>query len=394
MGTATTAPGKALLVICLASACWSFSFGAGAPLTSLWLKQHGCSETIIGLNTAAYYAGLALTALIVPLLMRRWGGRCATLGMGIAALAIAIFPLGSTLNWWFGLRLLGGIGAALCLIPLETYVNRDLQPEHRARNLGIYAIALTLGWALGNWVALALLAGLPQVAFLVAGAAAVGGALIIKSWLPAIPERSQDPTVALDWHDNFISFGAAWTQGFLEGGMVAFLPLYLISLGFGKQYAGWLISTTMLGVIVFQVPVTWLADFLGKLPVLLACFAAVAFGLVALPLAGTSSLLPIWLFVVGAFSGAFYPLGLALLGENLPPGELDRANAWYLSMECVGCLAGPVVMGVARDWAGEGAMFVVGEAAVILVVACWLTWRPKEAPVASATDQPEARRAA
>jgi MFS family permease len=389
-----TAPGRALLVICLASACWSFSFGAGAPLASLWLKQVGCSETIIGLNTAVYYAGLALAALVVPVLMRRLGPRCTTLGMGISALAVALFPWGNTLNWWFGMRLLAGIGAALCLIPMETYVNRDLPPEHRARNFGLYAIALTLGWALGNWVALTPLAGLPQVAFLAAGTAALGAALIVKKWLPAIPEQGQAPTVALDWRDNFISFGAAWSQGFLEGGMVAFLPLYLIALGLGEQYAGWLISATMLGVIVFQVPVAWLADFFGRLPVLLACFAAVVVGLGALPLAGTSSLLPVWLFVVGAFSGAFYPLGLALLGENLPPGELDRANAWYLSMECLGCLAGPALMGLARDWAGEKAMFVVGEAAVILVLACWLMWRPKEALAASVVDQSEAPRRA
>jgi MFS family permease len=335
-----------------------------------------------------------LAALVVPLLMRRWGPRCTTLGMGISAFAVALFPWGNTLNWWFGMRLLGGIGAAMCLIPMETYVNRDLPPERRARNFGLYAIALTLGWALGNWVALTPLAGLPHVAFLAAGLAALGAALIVKKWLPAIPEQGQDPTVSLDWHDNFISFGAAWSQGFLEGGMVAFLPLYLIALGLSEQYTGWLISTTMLGVIIFQVPVAWLADFFGKLPVLLACFAAVVVGLVALPLAGTSSLLPVWLFVVGACSGAFYPLGLALLGENLPPGELDRANAWYLSMECVGCLAGPALMGVARDWAGEKAMFAVGEAAVILVLACWLMWRPKEAPAASVAKQPEAPRRA
>jgi len=394
MRTTTTAPARALLVICLASSCWAFSFGLGAPLASLWLKQAGSSDTIIGLNTAAYYAGLALAALLVPLLMRRWGRGCTTAGMAISGLTVACFPYGDSLAWWFGLRFLGGIAAALCLIPMETYVNRDLAPEHRARNFGLYAVALTLGWALGNGVGLEMVAFVPRLAFLVGGAAALVGALTIKGWLPPIRQRCEGPTVALDWHENFISFGAAWTQGFLEGGMVAFLPLYLIAQGLSEQHTGWLISTCMIGVIVFQVPVAWLGDCFGRLPVLLACFGLVAVGLIALPLAGTSSFLPAWLFVVGACSGAFYPLGLALLGENLPPGELDRANAWYLAMECVGCLAGPALMGVARDWGGEKAMFGVGEAAVILVLACWLAWRPKEAPAALADEQIDAPRRA
>jgi MFS family permease len=127
---------------------------------------------------------------------------------------------------------------------------------------------------------------------------------------------------------------------------------------------------------------------------LLVCFGLAAVGLVVLPFAGTSSHLPVWLFVVGASSGAFYPLGLALLGENLPPGELDRANAWYLSMECIGCLAGPAIMGVARDQLGEKAMFGAGEVALLLVLAGWLLWRPKEAAPAIDNTQTEAPRQA
>jgi MFS family permease len=373
----------ALTVICLSSAGWAFSFGLGGPLASLWLKQAGLSDTCIGLNTAMYYGGLAAAALAVPWLMRRYGALCAALGMVVSALAVALFPWGDGLAWWFGLRLLNGIAGAMSLIPLETYVNRDLPAEQRARNFSLYAVALTLGWSLGNGVGLSLIAEYGRLAFAVGGTMSLLAAAVLYVFLPAIAEQSVasggfSSRPPLDLRGNLLSFGSAWGQGFLEGGMIAFLSLYLLGLRLSEKQVGWLTSTTMVGVIVFQVPVAWLADRFGRMPLLLACYALVVVGLVALPLAGTSPLLPVCLFVIGACSGAFYPLGLALLGERLPATELARANAWYLALECLGSLMGPALMGVARDWAGEKAMFAVGEVGVLAVLAGWLLLRRKE----------------
>jgi MFS family permease len=389
MRTSTNSPNLALLVICLASGGWAFSFGVAAPLSSLWLHEAGCSDTIIGLNTAIYYGGLALAALAVPALLRRFGVPCTMAGMAISGLTVAVFPLGSGLAWWFGVRLLNGFAAALCLIPLETFVNRDLQPEHRARNFGFYAVALTLGWAIGNWLGLGMVSDWPRLAFTVGGLSSMASAVAVGLFLPVIERRAATPVTGkpISFRGNFLSFGSAWAQGFLEGGMVAFLSLYLLGLGLSENHTGWLTSTTMVGVILFQVPVAWLADRCGRVPVLVACYGLVAVGLVGLPLAGTSPLLPVWLFVVGACSGAFYPLGLAILGERLPEAQLDRANAHYLSLECLGSLLGPALMGMARDAGGQAAMFGVGEGAVVFVLGGWLllTWR-RCARVAQAAD--------
>jgi MFS family permease len=398
MRTSTNAPGQTLLVICLASAGWAFSFGVASPLTSLWLKDAGCSDTVIGLNTAIYYGGLALAALAVPAVMRRFGSTCTVAGMALAGLSVACFPLGGGCCWWFGIRLVNGVGAAFSLIPMETFVNRDLAPQHRARNFGFYAIALTLGWSLGNWLGLEMVGQWPYLVFAVGGSASLVSAAVVALGLPRIESKGAMVSTrsCINLRGNFFSFGSAWAQGFLEGGMIAFLSLYLLALGMSEQHTGWLTSTTMIGVILVQVPVAWLADRCGRLPVLVVCYGLVAIGLVGLPLAGTSPLLPVWLFVVGACSGAFYPLGLAILGERLPEADLDRANAHYLSLECLGSLMGPAFMGVARDWAGETAMFGVGEAAVLLVLGGGLLqlWRSRQATPRALDSAGGARQAA
>src|SRR5262249_42566369 len=141
-----------------------------------------------------------------------------------------------------------------------------------------------------------------------------GGWLMARA-LPADAAYPCEPaaSVPVEFRRHVLSFGSAWHQGFLEGGMVAFLTIYLLFLGYSEGQASWLLGGTMIGVIAFQVPVAWLADRFGRLAVLFGCYAVVGVGLVVLPLSAEPIWLAIWLFLLGACSSAFYPLGLALL---------------------------------------------------------------------------------
>lgn len=363
---------RKLLVICLASAGWSFGFGLGAPLASLWLRDEGHSWDVIGLNTAVYYLGIALAAALVPAMMRRWGNGCPVRGMIFSGAAVALFPLGGSLANWFVLRVLNGVFGAMSLIPMETYVNRDLEPEQRARNFGFYAFSVASGWALGNLFGLQLYPVAPFWAFGLGGAVSVAaGALVLVAMPPAgapAEERHDGPVPAAS---AFLSWGSAWCQGFLEGGMVGLLPVYLLSIGLTEQGVSWLTSGIMIGVILFQLPVAWLADRVNRTGVLAGCYLVTAVGLAFLPGCGVSAWLAVWLFLVGACSGSFYPLGLAVLGNRVPPSGLPRASAWYLAINCVGSLTGPAITGAVMSRFGKRSMFLSGEAALLLVVALW-----------------------
>jgi MFS family permease len=187
----------------------------------------------------------------------------------------------------------------------------------------------------------------------------------------------------------------------MEGGMIALLPVYLMAIGMSETGVGWLMSTIMIGVILSQVPLAWLADRLGRARVLLGCYA-VTVGVLA-ALLGRVSLtgLAVCLFLAGACSSALYPLGLALLGEQVPDSGLERANAWFLGINCLGSLVGPVVAGAAMDQFGKHALFAAGEVAVLLVLLLWgvprlAGWLAKKTePVQATEDDPvENRKAA
>ena len=368
------APTRALPLICAAGALWGFNFGAGAPVASLWLRDHGSRDTVIGVNTAIYYLGIALTAPLVPWMMRRRGRGVIILGMLASGVTVAGFPWGGGLGGWFGLRLLNGVAGAMSLIPMETEVTHGARPEQRSRNFGIYAVCMALGIAVGNWFGLQLYSEMPRLTFLLGGVPALAAALLIglypASFVPPVQETGNCPELAV--RRNVLSFGSAWSQGFLEGGMVGHLAVYLLFLGMSEDAASWAVAGIMIGVIVFQVPVAWLADRCGRTRALLGCYAATALALAVMPFCGPSAALVAALLVAGACSTSFYPLGMTLLGERVPSQAVARGNARFLMFNCLGSLVGPAVAGAAMDLFGKRALFVSAEGAVLLVLAVWI----------------------
>jgi MFS family permease len=302
---------RVLLLLCLASAGWAFSFGVGGTLASLWLQENGVGQTWIGLNTSAYYLGVALAAPLAPWLMRRSARACVLGGMVADGLLTALFPWGGSLLGWFALRFLAGVATALSLIPMETLVNHNALPEHRARDFGLYAFCVALGIGLGAAIGLQLYPLTPQGTFIIGGAVTLAAALLVRAELPWERTVDQgearvgaDDSCALSAQGHYLSFGTAWVQGFLEGGMLCFLSLYLLSLGYDEPQTGWLMGGLFAGVVLAQLPLAALADRLGRLRVLLACHAILLCGLIVLPCCRTPVGMGVCLFLLGASCGA------------------------------------------------------------------------------------------
>ncbi len=364
---------RLLVLVSLASLGWAFSFGLGAALAPLLLRDAGCSSWAIGLNTSLYYLGVAIAAPAVPRLMRRHNRACAVAGMLLDAATTAALPLAGGLAGWHLLRFVAGVGTALSLIPMETLVNHNAPPERRARDFGVYAFCVALGIGLGPVVGLPLYPAGPRLAFALGGAVTLLATALAWAAIPRGHDANEcsDHTSSLEWRQNVLSLGTAWVQGFLEGGTLTFLSLYLLALGRSEAAVSGLMGGLFAGVLLAQLPLGWLADRFGRLRVVLACHGVLLAGLLYVPWLRATLPLAGWLFALGAACGALYPLGLALLGDRVPAEGMARANAWYLACNCAGSLSGPVVIGLAIDALGPRAQFLVGGCAVVAVLVAW-----------------------
>jgi MFS family permease len=369
-----------LTVVCLAIAGWGFGFGVGTQVVSLWAKQRGASDSLIGWLHAVYYLGVAVAAVAVPLLSRRWGLRTVLAGMALSAVTLALFPWSRGEIDWFVLRALSGAGCALSVIPLETLLSQSSPPEKRTQVFGWYGFAITLGGAIGMGLGPVIhpevLSDDPTAMLIAAIGPALGFVLIAVSLDLSTRLIEDEANVALPIRTNVLPFGTAWGQGFLEGGLIAFLTLYLTKhVELSQDLAGVVLGTTVVGIVAFQVPASMLGDRYGPLRVLLVCYVVAIAGLLASPW-----ILDVWaltavLLVFGAFTGAMYPLGLSLLGRNTPPSGQPKAYAMYLGLECVGSVVGAAVTGHARDRWGEEALFHAGTIALVLVLLIWFATR-------------------
>jgi len=357
-------PRLSLFLLCLPCFCWAFSFGAECPLCSRFLQDRGHGESAIGLNSGLHFLGIIFGGLVAPPLIARRIRVTIVVGMVLIAPSMLLFREADLLGAGV-LRVLSGFGGAWVMIGLEAWLNQLLPDSCRSRGFAWYAIAISCGFAAGTWTGLTLYRSEPSLAFALAGLAPLLGAIPLRFLRPvAVPERRSSGPLTIP----YLSLGAAIAQGFLEAGFLTLLPVYMTSLGMTDGYTGGLLAAILVGVLVSQLPLAWLADRWSRSGLLVSMLLLVAVVMLILPWVRPGWALSALLIVAGIGSGCFYPLGLAILGEKLAPADIPRANAWFIGLNSLGSLVSPPVTGLLMAQVGGRSMFLPGAAVALLVV--------------------------
>ncbi len=285
-----------------------------------------------------------------------------------------------------------GVGGALSMIALESTINLHSRDQNRARNLACYACSVGLGFAFGSSAGLHFYEIDAVGSFILGGVVTLAGVPLIK-WIVPFP-REEAMGVSGTLQAPFLALGSSWCQGFIEAGTLALLPLFLHEKGLSDGGSGTLIGAVLVGTLLAQIPIGWLADRIGIHNILITCFIGAGIGFALVPfMPGQSGLCGV-LLLIGASSGAFYPLGLALMGERIPQRDIPRANAWFLSCNCFGSLVSPLLSGPIMKQYGSIAMFWTAECTLVSVLLIWFVlkgrgrfknwirrWNPSQIPL-------------
>jgi MFS family permease len=332
---------------------FGFALGLMFPLLSLVMEKNGVSSEVIGYNTAMQPLGILVAGFIVPLMTRRFGTKPVAIAAAIlTASLILTYPFMPIFWGWFAMRLIQGFAVAVLFSVSEAWVVEAASGPARSRIMAVYTGVLSLSFGLGP--ALISLTGIETtLPFL------IGAAVLLAGTLPMFFYR-QTEVFAPDSESgglSIIGFArlapilivAVGMFGIIDAANLGLLPVYGVKKGLSRETAALMLTAFIVGNVVLQFPIGWIADHWSKRGMMSACAITTAIGSALVPWAFSTWLIWPVLVVTGAASAGIYTLALAELGERFSGHELVAGTTAFSTMWGGAALLGALLGG----WAIE-----------------------------------------
>ena len=347
---------QTLVPVFAACAAIGLQAGVNMPLVPLALEQQGHDKLTIGIVSAAWAIGMLCFGTRIPQLAARFGAVPAIIGSVVVGAVInCAYTVTSGPIAWAVLSFLHGVIGGVPWVVSEIWMNVVVEENRRGRVMGIYAGLVALGLALGPLVLQAVGVYGPTP-FL------TGAGLSLLVAVPLLPHWNTAPRIRIDSSSGFstvvllapLAMFAAFACGFGEHVAFSFLPVYAVGGGLSAETGALWLSAFVMGNVVLQWPIGWLADHADRRAVLAGCTLASAILVVMLPLVPVRSLGVIGVVMLwGGISFAIYPVGLALLGQRFKGGDIARANTAFSLLYILGGLISRPLTGAAMDAVGD-----------------------------------------
>ena len=352
--------------------------GAGLFQTFLSLRmafEHFAALTI-GAILAAYFAGFMAGSLLAGSVVRRVGYIrafaifAAMLSSSVLFQALIIHPL-----VWALLRALGGFAIAGLFLVTESWLNHRSDEATRGQVLALYVMVEQVATGLGQYLIDLLPTGGTGSFILTAG-------LFILALIPVAATNAEAPLPAAH---STLSIGRLFRitplgvlgslfAGLINSAFSGLAPIYAQGIGLSTPRISIFMSITILGALMFQMPVGRLSDRFDRRSVLLIIIISLTAVSGVLSVADGFGIVPLLVLalVFGGFSQVIYPVTAAHANDYVEePDRVAAASALLLAYG-IGATVGPLLGSVLMDWLGPVGLFVyitVSSAALAGVVA-------------------------
>jgi len=357
---------NAIIAVFTVGLCW----GIIIPVTSVILEGMAVATPVIGLMASAIFIGMAIGAPGVGKLIERFGIKPVLLsGLTVSGVLMVILALFTSVPIWIALRFALGITFGAVIISSEVLINLVSSDDNRGRNLGLYAFAFSFSLMITP-VALWLVTFGTGVPFIFGGLACLAAAFFMRTTIrvdrrdtsaaPSLVQRLFT-RISLSLMTNFIA-------GFMEGSLIALIPLYALREGFNPVQTGILLSAFMIGHGGSPPFIGMLADRIGLRRVL-ALVYLLGIAVFVIIVAGTFRMgLALPLMLAGMSVGALYPLAVGIIGERLSSEDLPRGNAMITAAYGMGSILGPLLPSIIMHVTAPRSLFIISAFLYVVVL--------------------------
>lgn len=332
-------------------------------------SQTGFSTATVGFIMSGFFIGFMCGTFVSGRLIARMGhirtfAFCAALCSAIALMhSLWHNPYG-----WFLLRIIYGVSFITLVTVIESWLNTRASKEERGKVFASYMVVNLSAIALAQQL-LGIQTDDPHFLFSLTAifiCLAVLPITITSRSQPHVPSRPKS-TLKKVFRLSPLAVAAALLSGLAMGAFWTMAPLFAASRDFDLPQVGWLMSITIIGGALLQMPIGRYSDKHDRRKVL--TFVCVVAAIAALAMTATTNdrLLLGLFFIWGGMSFSVYPLAVALLIDQLEPEEVVSGSADMLVLHGAGSVFAPILAGNLMNMTGPNALPVY-IAAVFLVL--------------------------
>lgn len=361
------------------------------PVLSLFAESLGAGPERIGLIVSVSTITGVLLKLPSGALSDIYG-RKMLLRIGVVAFGLPpfVYPFISDLNALTALRFVHGLATAI-FAPSALATVADLYKERRGAALGTYTACTQsgslLGPFLGGW--LAYTAGFPT-AFVTAGVFGCIAILIFFSLHldeppPRVREKGLAPVMA-EMGKGFlavarnrkvlITSSTDAAKMVANGALMAFLPLYGLSVGLNAGQVGLLFSVQAVTSFLSKPVMGRVSDRVGRQPLILAGLLICAATFISMPHVGSFALLLVLSSGFGFGEAVVSSSSAALVADSSEFKRLGAGMGMQGMVMDIGHASGPLLAGLLIAHVSyQGAFAVIAGLQILAAIAFWATMR-------------------
>ncbi|MGW8193110.1 MAG: MFS transporter [Desulforhopalus sp.] len=358
---------------------WLIMLGNGLQATLLGIRAalENFSTTITGLIMSGYFLGLIGGCNIIPRLVGRVG-HVRTFGAlaSLASTSILIQVIFIDPWVWWAMRIVTGFSYAGLYIVAESWINEAATNGTRGKLLSFYML-VSLGGMAGGQMLLNLFHPSGFELFVLVSL------LISMAVIPILLSTARAPQ--FDVQEN-VSIGQLYRVsplgviGMLVTGMTigAFFGMgavYATEIGLSVRDVSFFMGTLIIGGFVFQYPLGWISDFLGRRKVIFfCCIGGAATSFIAMNYHGGGLLLFFLAAAVGGLAMPLYSLCSVHTNDYLTPTQMVAASGTLVLLSATGAAIGSPLTAFVMDVFGTQA-FYGSLGTMLAAVAIFTLWR-------------------
>jgi MFS family permease len=334
--------------------------GNGLLNTLLTLRgaAEGYSTGMLGLIMSGYFVGFLLgTWLAIPLVRRVGHIRAFAFFSALAAISALLHILLVNPWAWLGLRVLYGLALVSLYMVIESWLNAQVPSENRGQVFAIYMM-VNLGALAAAQQLLNLSSPSDFVLFVLAAL------LISTALMPMTLTRQAQPSLPETMHVDLrqllrvapVAIAAAALSGLALGGFWGMAPVYASLSGFDTSGVGMLMTATILGGALLQLPIGHYSDRHDRRKVLLWVVLLAVLVALSMTLLPTGPWLLAAIFVWGGLTFAIYPIAVAQMVDQLHSDEILAGSSGLLIANGIGSVCGPLLAGLLMQQFGPHAL--------------------------------------